>query len=98
LEVFRKLFMAVLVHIPTPLLRITQEQELIEVPAASISEIFAGLDRQFPGIGDMLMSNGKVRGFITVFLNDQDIRHLDAERTMAKDGDEVTIVPAIAGG
>jgi sulfur-carrier protein len=56
------------------------------------------LDRKFPGIAERISENGKIRRFVNIYLNDEDIRFLNAEQTEVKDGDEVSIVPAIAGG
>jgi len=90
--------MAVKVRIPTPLQRLTEGKELVEAAAGSIMDVVNNLDGQFPGIGERISENGKIRRFVNIYLNEEDIRFLDGEKTQVKDGDEVSIVPAIAGG
>lgn len=90
--------MAVKVRIPTPLQRLTGGKEEVEAKAGTIADVISDLDRQFPGIAERISENGKVRRFVNLYVNEEDIRFLKAEQTMAKDGDEVSIVPAIAGG
>jgi molybdopterin synthase sulfur carrier subunit len=90
--------MAVKVRIPTPLQRLTQGKEEVEGVSGTIIELIQDLDRKFPGIGERISEGGKVRRFVNVYVNEEDIRFLKAEETTVKDGDEVSIVPAIAGG
>ena len=90
--------MAVKVRIPTPLQRLTQGKEEVEGVAGSIIELVNDLENKFPGIGERISENGKIRRFVNIYVNDEDIRFLKAEETAVKDGDEVSIVPAIAGG
>jgi sulfur-carrier protein len=90
--------MAVKVRIPTPLQRLTQGKEEVEGAAGSIIELVNDLEKMFPGIGERISENGKIRRFVNIYVNDEDIRFLKAEETAVKDGDEVSIVPAIAGG
>ena len=90
--------MTVKVRIPTPLQRLTQGQEEVEGVSGSIISVVNELDRKFPGIAERISENGKIRRFVNIYLNDEDIRFLNAEETEVKDGDEVSIVPAIAGG
>lgn len=90
--------MAVKVRIPTPLQRLTQGQEEVEGAPGTIISLVDELDRKFPGIAERISENGKIRRFVNIYLNDEDIRFLNAEETAVKDGDEVSIVPAIAGG
>jgi len=90
--------MAVRVRIPTPLQRLTQGKEEVEGVPGTIIEIVADLDKRFPGIGERISEGGKIRRFVNIYVNEEDIRFLKAEATMVKDGDEVSIVPAIAGG
>lgn len=90
--------MAVKVRIPTPLQRLTQGKEEVEGVAGSIIELVNDLEKKFPGIGERISENGKIRRFVNIYVNDEDIRFLKAEETAVKDGDEVSIVPAIAGG
>ncbi len=90
--------MAVKVRIPTPLQRLTKGMEEVDGTAGTVIELINGLDKQFPGIAERISENGKVRRFVNVYVNEEDIRFLSAENTTVKDGDEVSIVPAIAGG
>lgn len=90
--------MAVKVRIPTPLQRLTQGKEEVEAAPGTIIEVIADLDRRFPGLGERISEGGKVRRFVNIYVNEEDIRFLQAENTPVKDGDEVSIVPAIAGG
>jgi molybdopterin synthase sulfur carrier subunit len=90
--------MAVKVRIPTPLQRLTQGQEEVEGAPGSIISLVNELDVKYPGIAERISEHGKIRRFVNIYLNDEDIRFLNAEETAVKDGDEVSIVPAIAGG
>lgn len=90
--------MAVKVRIPTPLQRLTKGQDVVEANAGTVIELIRDLESRFPGIGERLSESGKVRRFVNIYVNDEDIRFLKAEGTEVKDGDEVSIVPAIAGG
>ncbi|HTI71854.1 MAG TPA: MoaD/ThiS family protein [Candidatus Limnocylindria bacterium] len=91
--------MAVKVRIPTPLRKLTNEQELVEVAAGSVGSAVRELQTQFPGIQDRLLDDaGGVRRFVNVYLNEEDIRFLANLETATKDGDEISIIPAIAGG
>ncbi len=90
--------MAAKVRIPSPLQKLTQGKEEVEAKAGSVMDLIADLDAQFPGLGERIAENGKVRRFVNIYVNEEDIRFLQAEQTVVKDGDEVSIVPAIAGG
>ena len=90
--------MAVKVRIPTPLRRLTQGKEEVEGVTGKIIELVDDLEKKFPGIGERISENGKIRRFVNIYVNDEDIRFLNAEETVVKEGDEVSIVPAIAGG
>ncbi len=91
--------MAVKVRIPTPLRKLTNEQELVEVNAKTISEAVTELQNKFPGIQERLVDEkGEVRRFVNVYVNEEDIRFLQNQHTALKDGDEISIIPAIAGG
>lgn len=90
--------MSVKVRIPTPLQRLTQGKEEVEGSTGTIIEVINDLEKRFPGIAERITENGKVRRFVNIYLNDEDIRFLNTEKTVVKDGDEVSIVPAIAGG
>jgi molybdopterin synthase sulfur carrier subunit len=90
--------MAVKVRIPTPLQKLTDGREEVEGEPGTIISLVSSLDRKFPGIGERISEGGKIRRFVNIYLNDEDIRFLKNEATEVKDGDEVSIVPAIAGG
>lgn len=90
--------MAVKVRIPTPLQRITQGKEEVEGSAGTIIDLINDLEKKYPGMADRISEGGKVRRFVNIYVNEEDIRFLQAEETPVKDGDEVSIVPAIAGG
>ena len=90
--------MAVKVRIPTPLQRLTQGQEEVEGAPGTIISLVNDLDSKYPGIAERISENNKIRRFVNIYLNDEDIRLIKAEETAVKDGDEVSIVPAIAGG
>ena len=90
--------MAVKVRIPTPLQRLTQGKEEVEAAPGTVIELVMALDREYPGIAERISENGKIRRFVNIYVNEEDIRFLNADATVVKDGDEVSIVPAIAGG
>lgn len=90
--------MAVKVRIPTPLQRLTQGKEEVEGKAGTIMDLINDLDSKFPGIAERISEGGKIRRFVNIYVNEEDIRFLQAEQTNVKDGDEVSIIPAIAGG
>jgi MoaD family protein len=91
--------MPVKVRIPTPLQKLTQDQAEVAVSAKNVKELLDALERQYPGIkGRLCDESGRVRRFVNIYLNEEDIRFLSQESTSLKDGDEVSIVPAIAGG
>ncbi|PIQ97320.1 MAG: molybdopterin synthase sulfur carrier subunit [Nitrospinae bacterium CG11_big_fil_rev_8_21_14_0_20_56_8] len=91
--------MPVKVRIPTPLMKLTANQSEVTAEGNTISEILNNLDNQFSGIKERICEeNGSPRRFINIYLNEEDIRFLDAEKTQVKDGDEISIIPAIAGG
>ncbi len=91
--------MAVKVRIPTPLQKLAAGQGEVIVEAASVQELLNTLEKNYPGMKDRLCdADGKVRRFVNIYLNEEDIRFLNKEETPLKNGDEVSIVPAIAGG
>jgi molybdopterin synthase sulfur carrier subunit len=91
--------MAQKVRIPTPLRKLTNNEELVEVNAATVGEAFAELQTRYPGIQERLLDDqGAVRRFVNVYVNEEDIRFLQNQQTPLKDGDEISIIPAIAGG
>src|SRR3990167_3046111 len=91
--------MAVTVRIPTPLQRLTDGQSEVAREGNAVTERLSALERRHPGIKDRICDqDGKLRRFVNIFVNEEDIRFLQGDQTAVKDGDEVSIIPAIAGG
>jgi sulfur-carrier protein len=91
--------MPVKVRIPTPLMKLTNNQAEISAEGETIADILNNLESQFAGIKERICEeNGTPRRFINIYLNEEDIRFLEGEKTPIKDGDEISIIPAIAGG
>ena len=91
--------MSAKVRIPTPLRKLTNNEELVTVSPGTIGSAIAELQSRYPGIRERLLDeSGAVRRFVNVYLNEEDIRFLQNQQTPVKDGDEVSIIPAIAGG
>lgn len=91
--------MAVKVRIPGPLQKLTQDKAEVEVNARSVQELIDQLNQSYPGVKERICDeSGQIRRFVNIFLNEEDIRFLSKEKTPLKDGDEVSILPAIAGG
>ena len=91
--------MSTQVRIPTPLRKLTGDQEVVSAEGATVAEIFTSLETSYPGLGERILDEeGNVRRFVNVFVNDEDIRFLQEKATPVKDTDEISIVPAIAGG
>ncbi len=90
--------MSVRIHIPTPMRQHTQGQGVVEVSGATVQAALDDLARKCSGISQRIFDSGQVRRFVNVYLNDEDIRYLDNLATPVKDGDELSIIPAVAGG
>jgi molybdopterin synthase sulfur carrier subunit len=91
--------MPVLVRIPTPLRRVTNGASEVETRAQDVAGLIDDLERQYPGLRDRLVEeSGELRRFINIYVNQEDVRFLSGRETALRDGDEVAIVPAIAGG
>jgi MoaD family protein len=87
------------VRIPTPLRKLTNGSEEVAAAGSNVGEVIINLEKQFPGIKERICDDqGKVRRFVNIFANDEDIRFLQNLETPVKDADEISIVPAIAGG
>jgi molybdopterin synthase sulfur carrier subunit len=87
------------IRIPTPLRKLTNGKEEVIASGATVAELIGNLESQYPGIKERICDEaGKVRRFVNIFANDEDIRFLKNLDTPIKDSDEVSIVPAIAGG
>ena len=91
--------MAIKVRIPSPLQKLTQDKSEVLVSATTIGGCIQALEKDYPGIKARICDEqGNLLRFVNVFLNEEDIRFLAKEKTSLKDGDEVSILPAIAGG
>ena len=91
--------MAVTVRIPTPLRKFTNEQAEVTIEGATVGEVIENLEAQHSGIKEKIAEeSGAIRRFVNIYVNEEDIRFLDGPASALKDGDQVTIVPAIAGG
>ena len=92
--------MAIKVRIPHTLRRLTSEQEVVEVNAPTVGAAVDAMHARYNGIRDRIVdkSTGRIRRSVLVFVNEEDIRFLQNEQTPLKDGDEISIVPAYAGG
>lgn len=87
------------VHIPTPLRQYVGKQAAVEVQGATVGEAMSSLVSQHPDLRKHLYTDdGKLRAFVNLYVNDEDIRYLQKEATELKDGDNISIVPSIAGG
>src|SRR5215203_5550734 len=87
------------VLIPTPLRPFTGKQEIVQVSGATVGELLADLTRQFEGLRKHLYTDeGRLRSFVNIYVNDEDIRYLQKEQTAVKDGDTLSIIPSVAGG
>ncbi len=87
------------VRIPTPLRKLTAERDTVTAGGANIGEILDDLEKSHPGLKERICDEqGNIRRFVNIFVNDEDIRFLQEQATAVKDGDEISIVPAIAGG
>ena len=91
--------MAITVRIPTPLRGLTKDQESVEASGATIAELIEDLQGSYPGLKERICDDsGELRRFVNLYLNDEDIRFKDGKDTSVKEGDELSIIPAIAGG
>ena len=91
--------MVVTVNIPTPLRKLTNNESEVSVEAGSVGDLVDALETAYSGIAEKLLDEkGEIRRYVNVFVNDEDIRFLDGKGTALKDGDNISIVPAIAGG
>ncbi|HXG02659.1 MAG TPA: MoaD/ThiS family protein [Candidatus Binatia bacterium] len=91
--------MPVSVRIPTPLRALTRGTAEVQADGGTVEALVEDLDRRFPGLRERLVDErGELRRFVNIYVNEEDIRFLDGKATVLKDGDSVSIVPAIAGG
>ncbi len=91
--------MAITVRIPQPLRNLTGNQSTVAADGANLGDCITTLETTYPGIRERLMDeSGQLRRFVNVYVNGDDVRFIDGLSTPLKDGDEVSIVPAVAGG
>jgi sulfur-carrier protein len=90
--------MAITVRVPTPLRTLTQGKDEVPAKGATIREVIEDLERNYPGLKERLCDDKGVRRFVNIYQNEEDIRFLESLDTKVKDGDSISIVPAIAGG
>jgi len=91
--------MPVNVRIPTPLRKLTKEKDIVQANGATIQDILDSLEKEYPGLKERICDEqGELRRFVNVYLNDEDIRFAQGKSTPVKDGDEISVIPAIAGG
>ena len=90
--------MPIKVHIPTAMRQHADGQATAELAGANVKEVLDALGAKYPGISNRIFDNGQVRRFVNLYLNDEDVRYLDNLQTAVKDGDELSIIPAVAGG
>ena len=86
------------IRIPTPLRQYTQNQSAVAVEGDTAGAALEQLAQQYPQLRQHLFENGKLRSFVNVFLNEEDIRYLDGEETELAQNDTLMIIPSIAGG
>ncbi len=90
--------MDIIVRIPTPLRTLTGGNEQVNAKGEIVKDVIEDLEKNHPGMRDRLMDDKGVRRFVNIYVGDEDIRFLDGLETKLKSGDEISIVPAIAGG
>ncbi len=90
--------MSIEVRIPTILRPYTKDQKSVEANGATLSALIGDLDAQYAGLSERLLENGALRRFINIYINDEDVRFLGGLEAPLKDGDSITILPAVAGG
>ena len=89
----------VMIRIPTPLRRVTKGQDKVQIDASTLGELIERLDTEFPGFKERLVDEtGELRYFVNIYLNGEDVRFLKGMDTSTETGDEISIVPAVAGG
>jgi molybdopterin synthase sulfur carrier subunit len=87
------------VRIPTPLRKLTKEQSEVDAAGSTIRDIVDDLEKQFPGFKErMCDENGELRRFVNVYVGEEDIRFMDGLDTKISEGEQVSIIPAVAGG
>src|SRR5262245_49941245 len=95
----RASYMATRILIPTPLRPYTDKKEAVEAEGATVGDLLADLTKKHAGLKNHLFNEqGKLRSFVNIYLNDEDIRYLQKEQTPVSSGDTISIIPSVAGG
>jgi len=91
--------MSIQIRVPTPLRKFTAGAEAVTAEGATVGALVDDIERRHPGIKEKICDDaGKVRRFVNIYINGEDVRYVDGIKTPVKDGDELSIVPAVAGG
>src|SRR4030042_1674498 len=91
--------MSIIVYIPTPFRRLAGNQSYIKANGRTVAEVLAGLGKQYPALRHMVADErGEIPGHINIYVNNQEIHSLQGKETPVKDGDELAVIPAMAGG
>lgn len=90
--------MSIKVQIPAPMRQHTDGKSLVEASGSDVKTVLESITTQYPGIKERIFDAGQLRRFVNIYLNNEDIRYLDSLATPVKDGDELAIIPAVAGG
>ena len=91
--------MSVTVRIPTPIRRVTNGEDRVAVDADTLQGVIQAMEDQYPGVKARLCDDqGEIRNFVNIYINGEDVRFLDGLGSSTKSGDEISIVPAVAGG
>ena len=90
--------MPITIHLPTPMRQHADGAASVQVAASNVQTALAALGEKHPALTQRIFDNGQVRRFVNIYLNNEDIRYLDNLATPVKDGDELAIIPAVAGG
>ena len=86
------------VRIPTILHPFTNDQKIVAASGPTLTALITDLNDQYPGLSERLLENGALRRFINIYINDEDVRFIGGLDAQLKDGDSITILPAVAGG
>ncbi|GGM07280.1 MoaD/ThiS family protein [Nakamurella endophytica] len=90
--------MSVAVSVPTILRPMTKGEKSVTAEGGTLAEVISDLDGRYAGLGDRLVKNGTLHRFVNIYVNDEDVRFTGGLETAVSDGDQVTILPAVAGG
>lgn len=90
--------MTICVNFPAIMRPLIDNQKSVSVGGATVEEVINNIESQHPGVKNRLISDGKIPGYINLFLNDEDVRFLDLLKTPVRSGDVLTVLPAVAGG